>query len=97
MVTFSITYRITKHCWKHTQEVLFIFDPPAAYNTRKINKKDQDSDLDSDQSGYDDSFIDDSEDHGNDSDYVPLASDESDKEDVRRLQKEAKAFLRRGK
>lgn len=75
--------------------------PPAAYNTRKIPKKsqNQDQDSDSDQSGYDDSFIDDgdSEDHGNDSDYVPLDSDESDKEDVRRLQKEAKAFLRRDK
>lgn len=56
-------------------------------------------DSDSDQSGYDDSFIDDSdsEDHGNDSDYVPLDSDEGDKENVRRLQKEAKAFLRRDK
>lgn len=74
----------------------FCLFPPAAYNTRKV-KKNRDQDSDSDQSGYEDSFIDDSEDHGNDSDYVPLDSDESDKEDVRRLQKEAKAFLRRGK
>lgn len=55
--------------------------------------------MDSDQSGYDDSFIDDgdSEDQGNDSDYVPLDSDDSGKEDVKRLQKEAKVFLRKGK
>lgn len=84
-----------------THKVLFTFDPPVAYNTRKLPKKNQnqDRDSDSDQSEYDDSFIDDgdSEDQGNDSDYVPLDSDDSGKEDVRRLQKEAKAFLRRGK
>lgn len=46
----------------------------------------------------DDSFInDDSEDVGNDSDYAPPDSGDSDKEDVRRLQKEAKEFLKRRK
>lgn len=86
---------------RQPQEVFSHLIFPAAYNTRNLPKKnqDQDSDLDSDQSGYDNSFIDDgdSEDLGNDSDYVPLDSDDSGKEDTRMLQKEAKAFLRRGK
>uniref|UniRef100_A0AAY4AHK1 Uncharacterized protein n=1 Tax=Denticeps clupeoides TaxID=299321 RepID=A0AAY4AHK1_9TELE len=46
----------------------------------------------------DDSFInDDSEEVEEDSDYVPNYSDDGGKEDVKRLQKEAKAFLRRKK
>ncbi|XP_036400827.1 aprataxin and PNK-like factor [Megalops cyprinoides] len=46
----------------------------------------------------DDSFInDDSEDIDEDSDYVPPESDDSATEDIERLKKEAKAFLRRKK
>lgn len=68
----------------------------AAYRTRKVPKKARDDeDEDDEDSGDDDSFInDDSEDMGDDSDYVP---EDSGKEDVKRLQKEAKAFLKRGK
>ncbi|XP_028270446.1 aprataxin and PNK-like factor [Parambassis ranga] len=51
-----------------------------------------------DGSEDDDSFInDDSEDGGNDSDYVPPDSEDSGKEDIRRLQREAKTFLQRRK
>lgn len=51
-----------------------------------------------DEDDYDDSFInDDSEDVGDDSDYAPPDSDDGDKEDVGRLQKEAKEFLKRRK
>uniref|UniRef100_A0A3Q2QP75 Aprataxin and PNKP like factor n=1 Tax=Fundulus heteroclitus TaxID=8078 RepID=A0A3Q2QP75_FUNHE len=53
---------------------------------------------DDDVSGDDDSFInDDSDDLGNDSDYVPPGSDHSEREDVRRLQREAAAFLEKGR
>lgn len=54
---------------------------------------------DEDEDEYDDSFIDDdSEDlTGEDSDYVPVDSDDSGKEDIKRLQKEAKVFLKRKK
>ncbi|XP_012710072.2 aprataxin and PNK-like factor [Fundulus heteroclitus] len=53
---------------------------------------------DEDVSGDDDSFInDDSDDLGNDSDYVPPGSDHSEREDVRRLQREAAAFLEKGR
>ncbi|KAG7492815.1 hypothetical protein MATL_G00019120 [Megalops atlanticus] len=46
----------------------------------------------------DDSFInDDSEDIDEDSDYVPPESDDSAAEDIKRLKREAKAFLRRKK
>ncbi|XP_035036090.1 aprataxin and PNK-like factor isoform X2 [Hippoglossus stenolepis] len=52
---------------------------------------------DEDEDEYDDSFIDDdSEDVGQDSDYIPPDSDDSSKEDVR-LQKEAQVFLKRRK
>ncbi|XP_039469576.1 aprataxin and PNK-like factor isoform X2 [Oreochromis aureus] len=45
-----------------------------------------------------DSFInDDSEDAGDDSDYVPPDSDDSGKEDIKGLQREATAFLKRRK
>ncbi|MED6292279.1 hypothetical protein CHARACLAT_032248 [Characodon lateralis] len=46
----------------------------------------------------DDSFInDDSDDLGNDSDYVPPGPDDSEQEDVQRLQKEATAYLKKGR
>lgn len=67
------------------------------YNTRPRQKAaaDQDADQDLDE---DDSFInDDSEDGGDDSDYAPPDSDDSGKEDIRRLQKEAQAFLKKRK
>jgi len=64
----------------------------AARSTQTVSKNSPDEDED------DDSFInDDSEDVGDDSDYVPPASDDSDKEDVKRLQEEAKAFLQKRK
>lgn len=70
----------------------------TAYRTRKVPKKARGDDDEDEDSGDDDSFInDDSEDMGDDSDYVPPDSEDSGKEDVKRLQKEAKAFLRRGK
>ncbi|XP_041839412.1 aprataxin and PNK-like factor isoform X2 [Melanotaenia boesemani] len=65
-----------------------------ARSTRTVTKAAPDEDEDE----YEDSFInDDSEDICNDSDYVPPVSDDSDKEDVQRLQREAKAFLKRSK
>lgn len=69
--------------------------PRPAYNTRPRQKaaaqEDEDEDLD-------DSFInDDSEDLGDDSDYAPPDSEDSGKEDVRRLQTEAQAFLKKRK
>ncbi|XP_051558645.1 aprataxin and PNK-like factor isoform X3 [Myxocyprinus asiaticus] len=54
---------------------------------------------DEDEDHYDDSFINDEseeEEVDEDSDYVP-ESDDSGKEDIKRLQKEAKAFLRKKK
>ncbi|KAF7650759.1 hypothetical protein LDENG_00121080 [Lucifuga dentata] len=76
--------------YKHTKR--------PARTTRTVPKKatvDEDED---DKFDDDDSFInDDSEDAGDDSDYVAPNSDDSDKEDIRRLQKEAKAFMKRQK
>lgn len=67
----------------------------SAYNTRPRQKAAADQDADQD---LDDSFInDDSEDGGDDSDYAPPDSDDSGKEDIRRLQKEAQAFLKKRK
>ncbi|XP_006806646.1 aprataxin and PNK-like factor [Neolamprologus brichardi] len=51
-----------------------------------------------DEDEYEDSFInDDSEDAGDDSDYVPPDSDDSGKEDIKGLQRDATAFLKRRK
>ncbi|XP_039664333.1 aprataxin and PNK-like factor [Perca fluviatilis] len=70
--------------YKHTKK--------PARAARGVPKKDAGDD----DSGDDDSFIDDdSEDAGDDSDYLPPVSDDSDKEDVKALQKEAKAFMKR--
>lgn len=71
----------------------------TAYNTRTVPKKTPADDEDEDEDfGDDDSFInDDSEDAGDDSDYAPPDSDDSGKEDIKRLQKEAKAFLKKRK
>ncbi|KAE8300646.1 Aprataxin and PNK-like factor [Larimichthys crocea] len=76
--------------YKHTKR--------PAYTTRTIPKKTPADDEDEDEDLEDDSFInDDSEDVGDDSDYIPPDSDDSGKEDVKRLQKEAKAFVKRRK
>ncbi|XP_036416237.1 aprataxin and PNK-like factor isoform X2 [Colossoma macropomum] len=71
--------------YKHTQ-------PPA----KKSAPDDEDDD---DEDRYENSFINDEseeEEVDEDSDYVP-ESDDSGKEDIKRLQKEAKAFLKRKK
>lgn len=61
---------------------------PVSYNN-------DDDDDDDDEFGDDDSFInDESEDIGGDSDYEPPDSDDSGKEDLKTLKKEAKAFTR---
>ncbi|XP_073347593.1 aprataxin and PNK-like factor isoform X2 [Pagrus major] len=63
---------------------------------RTVQKKTPANDGDEDED--DDSFIDDdSEDAGDDSDYAPPDSEDSGKEDIKRLQKEAKAFLKKRK
>ncbi|XP_044045360.1 aprataxin and PNK-like factor isoform X4 [Siniperca chuatsi] len=75
--------------YKHTEK------PASTSRTvpRKPPADDEDEDF-----GDDDSFInDDSEDVGDDSDYVPPDSDDSGKEDIKGLQKEAKAFVKRRK
>uniref|UniRef100_A0A1A8PZC6 Aprataxin and PNKP like factor n=1 Tax=Nothobranchius pienaari TaxID=704102 RepID=A0A1A8PZC6_9TELE len=65
-------------------------------STRNVTKLPPDED--EEDSGGDDSFInDDSEDVGDDSDFVPPDSDDSEQEDVQSLQKEAKAFLKKRK
>lgn len=71
----------------------------TASTRRTVPKKAPADDEDEDEEfGDDDSFInDDSEDVGDDSDYVPPDSDESGKEDIKRLQREAKTFLKRRK
>ncbi|XP_030634805.1 aprataxin and PNK-like factor [Chanos chanos] len=67
--------------YKHTK-------PPAK---RSVPSEDDEED-----GNYDDSFInDDSEEVDEDSDYVPDQSDDSEKEDIKRLQKEAAAFVKR--
>ncbi|XP_056228693.1 aprataxin and PNK-like factor [Seriola aureovittata] len=72
--------------YKHTKK--------PARATRAAPKKTPAGDEDEDE----DSFInDDSEDVGDDSDYVPPDSDDSGKEDIKRLQREAKVFLKRRK
>ncbi|XP_049899737.1 aprataxin and PNK-like factor isoform X1 [Epinephelus moara] len=77
--------------YKHTKK--------PARTTRTAPKKTPADDEDEDEDfGDDDSFInDDSEDLGDDSDYVPPGSDDSGKEDIKGLQKEAKAFVKRRK
>lgn len=71
--------------YKHTKK-------PA----RRVAKKTPADEDDEDE--YEDSFInDDSEDAGDDSDYVPPDSDDSGKEDIKGLQREATAFLKRRK
>ncbi|KAF3688179.1 Aprataxin and PNK-like factor [Channa argus] len=78
----------------HRKEFRHTKKPARA--TRSAPRKPDDDDEDEEE--YDDSFInDDSEDVADDSDYVPPDSDDSGKEDVRRLQTEAKVFLKRKK
>ncbi|KAK1885654.1 Aprataxin and PNK-like factor [Dissostichus eleginoides] len=77
--------------YKHTKK--------PARSTRTVHKKvgggDDDDDDDDQEDEYDDSFIDDdSEDAGDDSDYKPPVSDDSGKEDIKELQKEAKTFMK---
>lgn len=70
----------------------------TARTTRTVPKKIDDEDEDDEDFGDDDSFInDDSEDAGDDSDYAPPISDDSGKEDIKGLQKEAKAFTKKRK
>ncbi|XP_038872279.1 aprataxin and PNK-like factor [Salvelinus namaycush] len=70
--------------YKHTKKTRA--QKPVSYN---------DDDDDDDEFGGDDSFInDESEDIGEDSDYEPPDSDDSGKEDLKTLTKEAKAFTR---
>ncbi|XP_070837621.1 aprataxin and PNK-like factor [Chaetodon trifascialis] len=77
--------------YKHTKK-------PASTRRTVPKKTPADEEDEDEEFGDDDSFInDDSEDAGNDSDYVPPDSDDSGKEDIKRLQKEAKAFLKRRK
>lgn len=80
---------------KHVHTV----DAFTASTRRTVPKKAQADEEDEDEDfGDDDSFIDDdSEDVGDDSDYAPPVSDDSGKEDIKGLQKEAKAFLKRRK
>ncbi|XP_026179780.1 aprataxin and PNK-like factor isoform X2 [Mastacembelus armatus] len=81
----------------HRREYRHAEKPARSTRTvpRKAPKDDEDG---GDGSEDDDSFInDDSEDVGDDSDYAPPDSDDSGKEDVRRLQREAKVFLQRRK
>ncbi|CAI5678863.1 unnamed protein product [Oreochromis niloticus] len=69
--------------YKHTKK-------PARHVAKKTPADEEDE--------YEDSFInDDSEDAGDDSDYVPPDSDDSGKEDIKGLQREATAFLKRRK
>lgn len=71
--------------YKHTKKTRA--KKPVSYNN--------DDDDDDDEFGDDDSFInDESEDIGGDSDYEPPDSDDSGKEDLKTLKKEAKAFTR---
>lgn len=75
-------------------EVFFSFGPfvSAARSTRAVPRNAPDEEED------EDSFIDDdSEDPDNDSDYNPAPSDDSDGEDIKRLQREATAFLKKRK
>lgn len=71
--------------YKHTKK-------PARHVAKKTPADEDDEDE------YEDSFInDDSEDAGDDSDYVPPDSDDSGKEDIKGLQREATTFLKRRK
>lgn len=81
----------------HRKEYKHTKTPAAAKRT--VRKKPPADDEDEDEDFEDDdSFInDDSEDVGDDSDYAPPDSDDSGKEDMKRLQKEAKAFVKRRK
>ncbi|XP_023809539.1 aprataxin and PNK-like factor isoform X2 [Oryzias latipes] len=70
--------------FKHTRK--------PARSTRAVPRNPPDEEED------EDSFIDDdSEDPDNDSDYNPAPSDDSDGEDIKRLQREATGFLKRRK
>ncbi|XP_067115533.1 aprataxin and PNK-like factor isoform X2 [Osmerus mordax] len=63
---------------------------------RTVQKNYNDNEEEEDNSGDDDSFInDESEDMDEDSDYVPPDSDDSTKEDLKRLKKEAMAFVKK--
>ncbi|XP_029997772.1 aprataxin and PNK-like factor isoform X2 [Sphaeramia orbicularis] len=76
--------------FKHTKR--------PARTSRTVAQKPQADDDEDDDGEDDDSFInDDSEDLGDDSDYMPPDSDDSGKEEIKRLQKEAKVFLKRRK
>lgn len=67
----------------------------SGYNTRPRPKAAAREDMEDED---EDSFInDDSGDGGDDSDYAPPDSEDSGKEDIRRLQEEAQAFLRKRK
>ncbi|XP_047222576.1 aprataxin and PNK-like factor isoform X2 [Girardinichthys multiradiatus] len=73
--------------FKHTKK--------PARSARSMAKNTPDEGVSDDE---DDSFInDDSDDLGNDSDYVPPGPDDSEQEDVQRLQKEATAYLKKGR
>ncbi|XP_017576071.1 aprataxin and PNK-like factor isoform X1 [Pygocentrus nattereri] len=77
--------------YKHTK--------PPAKKSVPDDEDDDDDDDDDDEDRYENSFINDEseeEEVDEDSDYVP-ESDDGGKEDIKRLQKEAKAFLRRKK
>ncbi|XP_044198656.1 aprataxin and PNK-like factor isoform X1 [Thunnus albacares] len=76
--------------YKHTKR--------PARTTRTVPKSSPADDDDDFEDDDDDGFInDDSEDAGDDSDYAPPDSDDSGKEDIKRLQREAKTFLKRKK
>ncbi|KAM4603850.1 aprataxin and PNK-like factor isoform 1-T2 [Polymixia lowei] len=77
--------------YKHTKR--------AVRTTRAAPRKTAgDEDDEDDDFGDEDSFInDDSEEAGDDSDYVPPESDDSGKEDIKQLQKEATDFLKKPK
>lgn len=76
--------------------LLSVWPEPCFVFTAKTPASQDDDD---DDEAYDDSFINDDseEDIDEDSDYVPDDSGGSGKEDVKRLQREAKAFLRKKK
>ncbi|KAM9792207.1 aprataxin and PNK-like factor [Neosynchiropus ocellatus] len=73
--------------FKHTRR-------PARSTRTSRNPVDDEDDEDEDE--YESSFIDDSGDGDGDSDYVPAGSDD-DGEDVKRLQREARDFLKKRK
>uniref|UniRef100_UPI0037E8075C aprataxin and PNK-like factor n=1 Tax=Semicossyphus pulcher TaxID=241346 RepID=UPI0037E8075C len=81
----------------HRKEYKHTGNPASMTRTRPKKTPAYDDDEDED-SGDEDSFInDDSEEAGDDSDYVPPVSDDSEKEDIQGLQREAEALLKRRK